>query len=89
MNSFDAEMYIQRQKETLRRAAEQYVALERIHPERSRQGLYFVYRRVLSSIGSRLVKIGLRLQGELGQLPASAHIADSLGISPNNPCVEC
>jgi hypothetical protein len=84
MNSFDAEMHVTRQKEMARRAAENYAALA----HQPQTGPRLVYKRALAGLGSRMITLGYRLQGEFEQLSTAPALADSLGLSPNNPCPE-
>jgi hypothetical protein len=84
MISYDAEVYVSRQKEMARRAAESY-------PRVSHQanGAHPIHRRALARIGGALVTLGYRLQGEIDQLSAAPELAGSMGLSHSEPCLDC
>ena len=82
MNSFDGEMHVSRQKESARRAAENYIPSNDQPGKVSRR----VHRRALAGLGSRMITLGYRLQGEIDQLSATPALVDSLGLTSNNPC---
>lgn len=85
MNSFDAEMHVTRQKEMARRAAESYAVMA--HQPQSGPRLF--YKRALAGLGSRMITLGYRLQGEIEQLSTAPALADSLGLTTNNHCADC
>lgn len=85
MNSFDLENHMLWRKGMANRAAAAYP--HNSHLRSGRAGL--AYRRLLAGIGSQLVALGYRLQGELDQLAAAPDLADSLGLQRNEPCLEC
>jgi hypothetical protein len=82
MISYDAEIHVARQKEMARRAAESYPHLHRP------AGAAPAQRRVLAALGVRLVALGMRLQGELAQLPRP-ELVDPFGAAHQEPCLEC
>lgn len=85
MNSFDAEMHLLRQKEMARHAAESY----RFTVHSDNDGVKRAYRRALSGIGSQLIIIGLRLQGEIDQLTIAPEMTEPLGFSHNGNSRGC
>jgi hypothetical protein len=88
MISYDAETHVARQKEMARRAAESYPQIRHllaVAPPAQRRA---AHRRALAGLGVRLVALGMRLQGELAQLPGP-ELVDPFGTVHQEPCLEC
>lgn len=89
MNSYDAEVHVQRRKEASRRVAAGYLAGSYLDERNDLRDAGRVHRRMLAEFGRHLVAIGYRLQGGMGQLAPSAELADTLGLSNSKQCIEC
>jgi hypothetical protein len=90
MISYDAEIHVSRQKEMARRTAASYAAVShRASGRNGGSGGNAVHRRALAGLGGALVALGLRLQGELDQLPAAPELAGALGLTRNEPRPDC
>lgn len=85
MNFFDAEMHLLRQKELTRHSAESYPLISHL----DNGGVRLAYRRALAGVGSRLVILGFRLQGEIDQLTVVPEMTEPLGFGRNGNCAGC
>jgi hypothetical protein len=88
MISYDAETHVARQKEMARRAAESYPHVRHLPAGAPPAPRPAAHRRALAGLGVRLVALGMRLQGELAQLPRP-ELVDPFGAAHQEPCLEC
>ncbi|MCA9867814.1 MAG: hypothetical protein KC410_15115 [Anaerolineales bacterium] len=88
MNSYDAEVHVQRRKEASHRIADGYLVESHLTGS-NHHNVGRVHRRLLAEFGRQLITLGYRLQGSMDQLAPSAELSDTLRLSNSKQCVEC